>query len=232
MTKLFILHGWTYQSDTWKPLLTILGTRGVNYEFLLIPGLTDATNPPPAGGLTLDDYVKWLEGKTAGYDKVILYGHSNGGRISLAFAAKHPEKVERLILEDSAGIPPTGSRRWKRDIFKKISQAGHLFTRSEFVRKLFYKIIRESDYRDATPEMKKTMVNLLSVDLSLVLGKIKMPTLIIWGKNDEMTPLAEGERIHQGIHGSRMVVIPDARHAPHNTHPQQVADLIVAELRS
>ncbi|OGG49642.1 hypothetical protein A2763_03100 [Candidatus Kaiserbacteria bacterium RIFCSPHIGHO2_01_FULL_54_36] len=226
--KLFILHGWTYYAaETWKPLLEILSARGIDYEFLRIPGLTDGTNPV----WTLDDYVRWLEERTVPFDKVILYGHSNGGRISLAFTAKHPEKVSCLILEDSAGIPPVGLRKWKRDIFKKIANIGQMFVRSERFRDLFYKIIRESDYRKATPEMRKTMANLLSVDLSLVLGQIVCPTLIIWGANDATTPISGGKVMHAGIRNSRMVVIPDARHAPHITHTKKVADLISEELK-
>lgn len=225
--KLFILHGWTYQTDTWRPLLEMLSSRGIDHEFLLIPGLTDGTNPV----WTMDDYVKWLEEKTAPYDKIILYGHSNGGRISLAFTAKHPEKVARLILEDSSGIPPTGLRRLKRDFFKIVSKVGHVLTRSETMRNLVYKVIRENDYRAATPEMRKTMANLMSVDLSLVLYKVTCPTLIIWGKGDTTTPLSAGKTIHAGIRGSRMTIIPGARHSSHITHPQEVAGLIARELK-
>ncbi|MSU73517.1 alpha/beta hydrolase [Candidatus Kaiserbacteria bacterium] len=228
VNKIFILHGWTYQTDTWRPLLGLLSSRGIDYEFLLMPGLTDGTNP----AWTLDDYVKWLEEKTAAYDSVILYGHSHGGRVSLAFAAKHPEKVTHLILEDSAGIPPTGLRRWKRDIFKKVANIGQIFVRSERFRSMLHKVIRESDYRKATPEMRKTMANLLSVDLSLVLHKIQCPTLIIWGAQDATTPLSAGHVIHAGIRDSKMVVIPDARHSPHITHTGRVAELIVEELSS
>ena len=226
--KLFILHGWTYYAaETWKPLLEKLAARGIDYEFLPMPGLTDGTNPT----WTLEDYVKWLEEKTATHGQVVLYGHSHGGRVSLAFAARHPGKVAHLILEDSAGIPPTGLRKWKRDIFKKVANIGHMFVRSERFRSMLYKIIRESDYRKATPEMRKTMANLLSVDLSLVLHKIQCPTLIIWGAQDKTTPLSAGNKIHAGIRGSRMVVIPDARHSPHITHTERVAELIEEELK-
>lgn len=224
--KIFILHGWTYQTETWKPLLGMLSTRGIDYEFLLIPGLTDGTDPV----WTLDDYVRWLEEKTAEYDKVILYGHSNGGRISLAYTAKHPEKVERLILEDSAGIPARGLRRLKKDIFKAISRVGKIFIGSERVRNILYKVIGVNDYHDASPNMKKTMANLITVDLSLVLNKIHCPTLIIWGANDATTLLVDGKRIHGGIRGSRMIVIPDARHSPHITHPEKMTELIKNEL--
>ncbi len=227
MTKLFILHGWTYQTDTWQPLLEILRSRDVDFEFLHIPGLTDSTNPI----WTLDDYVEWLRQKTSAYEKVILLGHSNGGRIALAFAAAYPEKVERLILEDSAGIPPRGWRAFKRDTFRLIAKVGTMLAKSATLRSLFYHIIRERDYRDATPEMRITMSRLVSADLSAILHKIKTPTLIIWGARDVTTPLSDGEIIRAGITNSRMIIIPDARHSPHRTHTERMAEIITEELR-
>ncbi len=226
--KIFILHGWTYQTATWQPLLEMLKKRGLDVEFLLIPGLTDGTNPV----WTLDDYVAWLKEKTAAYEKFVLIGHSNGGRISLAFAAKYPEKVARLILEDSAGIPPRGLRKLKRDIFRTISKAGHVLTRSETLRDLLHKVIRENDYSDATPEMKQTMANLVAVDLGQMLDRIQCPTLIIWGGKDVTTPLSAGKIFHEGVRGSRLHIIPDARHSPHITHVKEIADLITGELRN
>ena len=74
------------------------------------------------------------------------------------------------------------------------------------------------------------MANLLSVDLSQVLHKIQCPTLIIWGANDKTTLLSDGELMHRGIRGSRMIVIPDARHSPHITHRDRVLDILMNEL--
>jgi pimeloyl-ACP methyl ester carboxylesterase len=227
MNKLFILHGWTYQTATWGAVRTLLTERHIDYEFLLIPGLTDGTNPL----WKLEDYVAWLEEKTAPYEKVILWGHSNGGRISLAFTAKHPEKVARLILEDSAGIPPRGMRKLKRDAFRKLAQILGRFIRFEHLRGVFRKAIRASDYAQATPEMRKTMSNLVAVDLGKILDRITCPALIVWGKGDETTPLMDGELIHRGIKGSRLVVLPDARHSPHITHPKELVDLVVKEIK-
>lgn len=227
--KLFILHGWAYNTrETWAPLLALLTARDINYEFLLIPGLTDGTDPV----WTLDDYVAWLKNKTEGYEKFALYGHSNGGRISIAFAAKYPEKVARLILEDSAGIPPRGLRRIKRDLLRSLSKLGHVLTGSEHLRTFVHKLIRENDYRNATPNMRKTLANLVAVDLTPDLGTIQAPTLIIWGKKDNTTPLWIGNVIHEGIQGSRMHIIQDARHSPHITHPEVLAGLVAKELAS
>lgn len=230
MTKVFILHGWTYQTDTWQPVLDMLRARGIDFEFLNIPGLTDHATPTPKNGWTIDDYVEWLRHTTRAYEKVILIGHSNGGRISMAFAAKYPEKVERLILEDSAGIPARGLRALKRDMFKVVAKLGAPLAKFDLLRKILHTVARENDYQKATPEMRKTMVNLGSVDYTPIFEKITAPTLLIWGEHDTTTPLAAGEEIHQHIRGSRMHIIQGARHSPHITHAKEFVDVVVAEL--
>lgn len=225
---MYILHGWTYSAhDTWNPLLDILRARGVELEFLSIPGLTDGTDPV----WDLDDYVEWLNAKV-GNEKAILYGHSNGGRISIAFAAKYPEKVGKLVIEDSSGIPPSGLRRLKRDVFRSVTKLFGGMARSERLRKFVYKVIRESDYQRASPNMRRTMSNLVSADLRKVLHRITAPTLVVWGAGDKVTTLKDGEAIHRGIRGSKMLVIPDARHSPHITHPQHVADALLTFIAS
>lgn len=225
--KLLILHGWTYHIATWDALRSELTSRGIDYEFLLVPGLTDDSDPV----WTMDEYVSWLDAKI-GSDKVILYGHSNGGRISLFYTLKHPEKVARLILEDSAGIPPRGMRKLKRDVFRIVSQLVGKVVRIDSLKHVFRRAIRASDYANASTNMRKTMSNLVALDLGPELHRITCPTLIVWGAQDKTTPLIDGELMHARIPGSRMVIIPDARHSPHITHVQQMADLVQDEVKA
>ncbi len=101
MKKIFILHGWTKTTDKWKPFIDYLRDDRFSIELLKIPGLTAKIDKPWA----LDNYVEWLKNIVdKEKNKVILIGHSNGGRISLAFAAKYPQKIEKLFLIDFAGI--------------------------------------------------------------------------------------------------------------------------------
>ncbi len=228
MNNVFILHGWTYTTDKWQPLLDFLKEQGIGATMLSVPGLTDGSNRV----WTLDDYVEWLKGEIEKAGKVVLIGHSNGGRISLAFAAKYPEKVERLILIDSAGIYPKGLYiTVKRTVFKALAGVGKKVTSSNTLRKLLYKIARESDYKNATPEMRQTMANLISVDLTSVLPTIKAPTLLIWGAQDTATPLSDGRLMDKLIPQSKLSVIQEARHSPQITHWKEVGTNIVEELR-
>lgn len=228
--KILILHGWTYSKDgndpleKWQPFIKILEEKGIKCELPKIPGIGKDSDE----FWTLEKYVEWLRKKiNQSKDKIILLGHSNGGRIGLAFAQKYPEKVSKLILIDSAGIYHNElSLRLKRFIFRNVAKVGRKISDSESLRKLIYKVAREGDYSNATPAQRKTMINLINTDLTQVLANIKVPTLIIWGKEDSVTPLSDGLLMHKLIKGSSLEVIENARHSPQFTNPKEVAQNI------
>ncbi len=224
--KMYILHGWTYSTDKWQEFIDLMKIKRFDPVLLNIPGLTEKTEKV----WTLDDYVEWLS-KTIGGEKAIIVGHSNGGRIALSFAAKYPAKVKQLILIDSAGIFHKGlTIQLKRLIFGAAAKLGKNVTSSERLKSLLYKIARESDYNNANPITRQTMVNLISYDLSSLLNKITAPTLIIWGEKDKSTPLSDGKLIHKLIKNSKFFVIKGAKHSPQFTHTNEVCQKIVAEL--
>lgn len=227
-TKLFILHGWTYSSagvdslEKWHPFIDQLRLKGYKPFLLKIPCLTKNLTEV----WNLEKYVEWLKTEVKN-EKVILIGHSNGGRISLAFAQKYPQKVSKLILIDSAGIYHNELPiRIKRFVFKNLAKLGKRITTSEKMKILLYKLAREGDYKNATPVQRQTMLNLIQTDLTDILNKTSVPTLIIWGEQDQVTPLSDGKIMHRLIKGSKMFVINDARHSPQFTHPEKVVKII------
>ena len=224
MGTLIILHGWSYSTDKWEPFLKALKEKGVEYKMPKIPGLT-----APLGNVwTLDDYVFWLEKQTADSKKPItILGHSNGGRIAAAFAAKFPEKVSHLVLIDSAGIIRKNLKTMlKKRLFDAIAKLGKRVTNLDSIRNLFYKAVGEQDYNKANPILKKTMLNLISQDLTPVFSKLTTPTLIVWGDNDKVTPISDGRKIHGLISGSKFEIIKNARHSPQFTNSKKIADLV------
>ncbi|HUC20508.1 MAG TPA: alpha/beta fold hydrolase, partial [Candidatus Polarisedimenticolaceae bacterium] len=99
--KIYILHGWTYSTGKWRPLIDVLKHAGFEPVMLNVPGLTAESDEI----WDVPKYVAWLHKATAKESRpFVLMGHSNGGRISLAYAAKYPERLQHLILIDSAGI--------------------------------------------------------------------------------------------------------------------------------
>lgn len=221
MNKAIILHGWTYSTEKWSKFINLMKSK-YDVELLKIPGLTQQLSKV----WDLDNYVEWLN-KKVGRDKVILMGHSNGGRIALAFSLKYPEKVEHLVLIDSAGIYHNELPiRLKRFLFKTIAKIGRKITKSDRMRKILYKLSRENDYEKASPMLRKTMTNIITTDIKNQLYQIKIPTLIIWGEDDKTTPLTDGLLMHKLIKGSEMKIINGARHSPQFTHPEKVVKII------
>ncbi len=228
MKKIIIIHGWTYTTDTWNALKNELRAAGYEPTLLTVPGLTETTDSV----WTLDGYVEWLKEQLTTSEDAVILGHSNGGRIALAFALAYPQKIKFLILMDSAGIYHNGLPiRLKRILFGALAAVGRKITSSETLRRALYTLSGESDYKNASPLMRQTMTNLIAVDLAPRLHEITAPTLIIWGGEDTITPVADGELMHQAIKTSELFIIKDARHSPHSTHARQVSTKILSTLR-
>lgn len=227
--KLYILHGWTYSLEKWQPFLDILEKNGIKPVILNVPGLTSETDKI----WSIEDYVNWLYEKIKKEEKVVILGHSNGGRIALNFALKYPEEVEKIILIDSAGIYHNElPLALKRVIYRTLARVGKKLTSSNILKNILYKIAGESDYKNATSNMKQTMLNLINSDKSLDVSKIKTPTLIIWGRGDRITPLSDGEIMNKLIKNSKLFIVDNTRHSPQFTNPKEIANIIFQQFNN
>lgn len=222
--KIYILHGWTYSIEGWKKINSFLQSKGLKTVILKIPGLTEKIEKPWA----ISDYLDWLKKiLEKEKSKIILLGHSNGGRIAANFTILYPQFVEKLILIDSAGIYHNElPLKIKRFLFGNAARFGKKLTSSGILKDLLYKMARTSDYKNALPFSKQTMLNLLESDANFDFSKIKTQTLIIWGKLDTTTPLKDGESINRAIENSELFVVANAKHSPQFTNPEIVCDKI------
>lgn len=225
MKKIHIIHGWTYSLDAWTSCLAALRANGFEPVMHRVPGLTF-----PSGEVwNLDKYVAWIEAELKNEKDIVLAGHSNGGRIAIAYAAKNPLELRKLILIDSAGIVHKEILlQAKRRIFGILAQLGKPLSAIPGVRKIYYGLIGARDYEKAPFNMRETMKNLLPVDLTDRLEKISIPTFIIWGAKDKATPVSDAYLMHEKILNSELFIISDAGHSPHKTHPALLAEKISA----
>lgn len=224
MKRVYVLHGWTYSIDKWQAILDLLKSAKIEPIMLEVPGLTGKSERV----WDIDAYVEWLQDATKHESKPFdLIGHSNGGRIAMAYATVYPKRVNRLILIDSAGIYHNElGLRLKRGVFKAAAKVGKRLTNSEKARSLLYTVARSKDYHQAAPHMRQTMANLLVSDKNLAISAVATPTTIIWGSDDKITPVSDGQALHRLIKGSKMRVIGGARHAPFHSHPEATANII------
>lgn len=227
LKKIYIVHGWTYSTDKWLPAVEKLKKDGFETVLLNVPGLTKEIEKP----WTLNDYVEWLHQELKDQKDVVLLGHSNGGRIAISYALKYPELISNLILVDSAGVLDKRLKtNIKKSIFGYLSKCGKLICNSDVCKKFLYKLAGEKDYLNATPVMRSTMANLITVDLEPELCNIAVPTLIIWGEKDKATPLYQGQIMNQNIKKSKLVIIENAGHSPHFTNPEKIVELVEKEI--
>lgn len=223
LKKIYILHGWSYTTEKWEPFLELLKKSGVEGVLLKIPGLTAPLEKP----WTLDDYVSWLFEIIKNESQVTILGHSNGGRIALAFALQHPEKVKQLFLIDTAGIYHKELFiRFKRKVFRNVANIGKKIAPKNF-RSVLYKIAREHDYEQANPVLQETMRNIITVDLLPKLSSITVKTIIIWGRKDKTTPFKDAVSMHKLIKNSQLFSIAEARHSPQFTHASKVMKIVI-----
>lgn len=232
---IILLHGWESSSDVFLKVQEYLAKKGFKVFILDLPGFGKSASLPSAWGVGeyADLVLKFAD--SLGLDKFFLIGHSFGGRISIKLAANHPERVLGLVLCSSAGA----RRPFKRFIFFVLAKVGKLLFSLPGLclfrqpsRKLLYFLARERDYYKARGVMRETMKKVISEDLTLELGKIKMPTLITWGANDQVTPMAHAKILREKIKGAVLKIVPDATHKLPYEKPEQFGHLVVEFLRS
>lgn len=226
--KIFIVHGWTYSLDKWKNLLPLLKQQDLDPVMLNVPGLTE----PSKAIWDIDGYVEWLDDQLNSEVKPIVVGHSNGGRIALAYLQTHPGRFKQLILIDSAGLAHDSLKaKTKLKTLRILSKVGKPLAKIPVVKKGVYKVLGAQDYNQAPPNMRLTMQNMLNADKMINLAKITTPTTIIWGENDTATPLQDGRTMNNLLKGSTLHVVRGARHAPQHTHAREVANVICAAVK-
>lgn len=223
--KLFILHGWavdTNNQQKWQPLIDRLAKMDIDAVFLPLPGLSARLDQV----WNLDDYVAWVVTRLPA-QPVALLGHSFGGQIAMRLAAKYSHRITKLVLIDSAGIRDQSiNKRIKRLGFAFLAKVGRVFTKNSKAKELLYKLAGEKDYLNANLSLRQTMTKIIKTDVQDDAARVNLPTLIIWGGRDQVTPIWMGKRWARLIRFSQLAIIEPARHSPQFTHTNEVAELI------
>jgi pimeloyl-ACP methyl ester carboxylesterase len=233
---ILILHGWGGSSDSWVEVQQILAEKEYKVIAPDFSGFGKSITPPAPWGIK--EYVEVILKFTEklGLDKFILVGHSFGGRIAIRFTHEHPEKVEKLILCNSAGIKPNpGIKTTIVFILARIGNAilspKYLVRLKDLTRNIFYSFLRKKDYVKANKMMREIMKKVLNEDLSADLVDIKNRTLIIWGEKDKMVPVKYAYVFKEKISNSKLEIIPKIGHSPHLEGPEKLAVRILSFIR-
>ncbi|MGH2494155.1 MAG: alpha/beta fold hydrolase [Ktedonobacteraceae bacterium] len=230
---LLYLHG-TYLGNLWLEFHTTLAQ-----QFHVFAPDT------PGFGLTarpdwmrdMSDYILYFRDllDTLGLEKAILVGHSLGGWMAAELAVWYPERVEKLVLSNSAGIRVKGSpiadlfamnaQEVMMACFDDFSAAAPLMPAEMNVDYLI------GQYRQLTTLASLAWNPSYDPKLERRLARITCPTLIVWGEHDRLIPPVYAEAFHHAIAGSEVVMLSGTGHMPMFEKPQEWSAAIADFLR-
>jgi pimeloyl-ACP methyl ester carboxylesterase len=233
-TAVLLLHGW----GATKELMAPISQRMSGYRVIApdLPGFGATPPPPQAWGA--DEYATWVVAllDRLGVGRAHVVGHSNGGRVAIALAAAHPERVGRLVLTDSAGIRPRHgpAHRWRVRTFKLLRAASRAGWLPGPIRETAGRRAAargSADYRAASGTLRASMVRLVNADMRPQLSRLRAATLLIWGERDQETPLSDGRTMERLIPDSGLVMFEGCGHFAYAEQPDRFARIAAVFFR-
>jgi pimeloyl-ACP methyl ester carboxylesterase len=249
---LLLLHGIANSSETWSRVLPALAER---FTVVAPDLLGHGASAAPSGDYSLGAHASGARDllTALGHERATIVGHSLGGGIAMQFAYQFPERSERLVLVSSGGLgrevhlllraaalpgadwvlpvlasgPLLGLGRRLGGVLRRarIAPTGDL----EVLARGFASL-DSAGSRQAFLHTVRAVIGpggqRVSAHDRLALAA-RLPTLIVWGEDDHIIPLAHGQAAHAAMPNSRFVAFPGAGHMPHDDAPDRFVELLV-----
>jgi pimeloyl-ACP methyl ester carboxylesterase len=217
------IHGFPLDRSMWRHEMAAL-TR---YR-RIAPDLRGAgASTAPPGGYSIaryaDDVIAVLD--ALGHEQAVICGLSMGGYIAFDLVRRHPERVRALVLADTRAAADSPDAKRNRDELAALAETEgveavgerllpKLLGRETFERQPdVVREVRQMARRYSVPGLVGALHALRDrPDSTPLLGTIRVPTLVLAGEDDQVTPAAEVERLAAAIPGARFVTIPSAGH--------------------
>jgi pimeloyl-ACP methyl ester carboxylesterase len=249
---LVLLHGIACSSATWEEVLPRLAE---SYTVVAPDLLGHGESANPRSDYSLGAFACGVRDLLAalGHERATIVGHSLGGGVAMQFAYQFPERCERLALVSSGGLgdevhavlraatlpgadlvlPVLCGEGVRGAIDRVVRLLGRVGLRAGSDLDEAWRAFRslaDADRRQAFLDTLRTIVDAggqrVSAKDRLYLAR-DVPTLILWGENDPMIPVAHARAAHAAIPGSRIEVFPDAGHFPHRDAPRRFVEVLM-----
>lgn len=248
---LLLLHGIAGSSGTWIPAMRLLQS---GYTVLAPDFLGHGKSAKPLGDYSLGNHASGMRDflHLLGYERVTVVGQSFGGGVAMQFAYQFPERCERLVLVDAGGLGrevswilristlpgaeylmpvlfPSFVRDWGNAISGFLRDHGIRNARAAELWRS-YRSLTEAENRRAFVRTMRAVIDpggqSVSAGDRLYLAS-HMPTLIVWGDQDKIIPLAHAHQAHEAIPDSRLEVMGGVGHFPHAEDPARFVEILV-----
>jgi pimeloyl-ACP methyl ester carboxylesterase len=248
-----LIHGFTSSVYVWKAAAPLIADRG--FRVLAIDMLGFGYSDKPAWfdysiGSQARVIARFMD--RLGVGRAAVIGSSYGGAVAATLALDYPERVERLVLVASvindapkdhpllklAAIPGIGeiitpflvdSRVFARfRMHSTLAKPNHYLITEERVSSVLRPLTAADAHRSVLATSRNWHANRIERDVHL----LDQPTLIVWGEDDTVVPIADGYTLHRSISVSRFVVLRNCGHLAQEERPEIFVDLVCGFLET
>ncbi|RAZ83063.1 carboxylesterase [Mesorhizobium hawassense] len=236
-TPLVFVHGFTTTAEFWREQIGAFSSR---YKVVRINLPGHGLSPrPPGRSYTIEAFADDVLEVFLRLDirQAVLVGLSMGGTIAQSFTLAHPERVQALVL---VGATPHGLGEDVNvdNVLKAIDDLGVVQASQNVIERSFGSAASQELLDFARQEVAQTpdfvareaIASLNASDTRSRLGDIRVPTLVVVGNEDVITPPAESVILAASIPDSRLEVIEDAGHFPMLEQPRKFNEVLTAFL--
>ena len=243
-----LIHGFFYDTYMWHNNIETLATQFKVYAIDLW-GFGYSTREPLDYGYSLysQQLLEFMDALRI--QKASLIGQSIGGGAIVKFATSHRDRIDRAILVAPAGMPnplPLMARianfplvgevmyGLQSDFMRKLALRSNFIHNPAHITDAYFQNVTRFHKIRGTSEAMLTMLRKRFFDT--LLGDVQslrdsdLPTLIVWGQEDQSVPVERGQTMHAILRGSRLHIIPDAGHCPHDEQSESFNQLALAYL--
>ena len=212
---ILFLHGWGGSTKSFELFRRKL-LDNFNLIFLDFPPF--GCSGKPRDEWTVKKYADMVERLLClvKVDKVYIVAHSFGGRVALELASKNKNLILKMLLTGCAGLK-------KRSFKTRLKIAKYKFFKVLCKLKLknskSLETMGSEDYKNLTPEMKKTFNNIVNYDQKYLLKEIMCPVLLFWGKRDKATPFYFTKIFKKHIKDCGVVCVASGTHFAYLENP-------------
>lgn len=204
--KVVLLHGWGQNTE----MMAFIG-ENLKKHFIVynidFPGFGKSQQPNTAWGC--EDYTEFLHDFCVAkkIDNPIFIAHSFGCRIAIRYAHKYG--AYKMVLTGAAGVRDTRTLSWyirtySYKLAKKILP--------ESIKNKYINKVGSEDYKNSSGVMRQTFVKVVNDDVKPLLSEINCETLLVFGENDEATPVSKGKLMEKLMPNAALVIFENDDH--------------------
>lgn len=244
---LILIHGFTASTYVWQTVAPMLADE--NFHVVAVDLLGFGFSEKPAWfEYSIASQARMIERfmDRIGIGRAVLVGSSYGGAVASTVALDYPERVEKLVLvsavvndeaKQSSILRLTAmrgvgevlspflidSKRFlKYRMRHTIAPANHHLITKERIEAVHRPLRAKNAHHSVLTSARKWDANRIEADAHL----INQPTLLIWGEDDNVIPVHNGEKLYDSIVHSRLVVLKDCGHVPPEEKPERFVELV------